>query len=175
MRIVFVFIEQQIYVILFYTGLVLTYQVLQRWKGIWRSITARIQVKYVVRLFEVVVFTLMERAFFYIPEFLQPAVAWALDLLFCLALHKKWSFPLSISTVNVTKSPVYLVTLTEEIFNGKLHLFCGVNNYMLQKLEQVSFMLHGVTQSIFMMTFTVTIPNRILHSKVTNKNTRLIC
>ena len=40
------------------------------------------------------------------------------------SLHKKWSFPLRISSVNVTKSAV-LCTFTEEILNGKLH-FCAV-------------------------------------------------
>ena len=35
--------------------------------------------------------------------------------------HKKSSFPLRMSSVNVTKSPVDLVTLTNEILNGKLH------------------------------------------------------
>ena len=34
-------------------------------------------------------------------------------------LHKKWSFPLRISSVNVTESAVF--TFTEEILNGKLH------------------------------------------------------
>ena len=44
------------------------------------------------------------------------------------SLHKKWSFPLSISSVNVTKSVgngADLVTFTEEILNRKLH-FCAV-------------------------------------------------
>ena len=49
-------------------------------------------------------------------------------------LHKKWSFQLRISSVNVTKSVVScrfgykiadLVTFTEEIFNGKLHFLCS--------------------------------------------------
>ena len=42
-------------------------------------------------------------------------------------LHKKWSFPLRASSVNVTNSAVYcdLVTITEEIRNGKLHFLCS--------------------------------------------------
>ena len=42
-----------------------------------------------------------------------------------VSLHKKWSFPLRISSVNATKSAGNwdLVTFTEEIHNGKLH-FC---------------------------------------------------
>ena len=38
-------------------------------------------------------------------------------------LHKKWSFPLRISSENVTKSQetAVLSTYTEEILNGKLH------------------------------------------------------
>ena len=44
----------------------------------------------------------------------------------CLSLHKKWSFLLSISSVNVTKyaGNCGLVTFTEEILNGKLHFLC---------------------------------------------------
>ena len=37
---------------------------------------------------------------------------------------KKWSFPLRISSVNVTKSAV-LVSFTEETLNGKLHFLCS--------------------------------------------------
>ena len=40
-------------------------------------------------------------------------------------LHKKWSFPLRISSVNVTKF-TDLVTFTEETFNGKLQFLCSV-------------------------------------------------
>ena len=46
-----------------------------------------------------------------------------------LTLHKKWSFPLRISSVNVTKSAqktADLVTFTGEILNGKLHFLCSV-------------------------------------------------
>ena len=45
-----------------------------------------------------------------------------------LTLHKKWSFLLRISLVNVTKSQetAHLVTFTEEILNGKLHFLCSV-------------------------------------------------
>ena len=41
---------------------------------------------------------------------------------------QKWSFPLRISSVNVTKSPENcdLVIFTEEILNGKLHFVCSV-------------------------------------------------
>ena len=43
------------------------------------------------------------------------------------SLHKKWSFPLKSSSVNVTKSPFTadLVTFTEEIFNENF-IFCAV-------------------------------------------------
>ena len=42
-------------------------------------------------------------------------------------LHKKWTFPLRISLVNVTKSAVScdLVTFTGEILNGKLLILCS--------------------------------------------------
>ena len=61
---------------------------------------------------------------------------WLLLGLVKVSLHKKWSFPLRISSVNVTKSsvscgfgpqfPKDLVTYTEEILNGKLHFLCSV-------------------------------------------------
>ena len=43
------------------------------------------------------------------------------------ALHKKWSFPLRISLVNVTKTAVswILVSFTDEIRNGGLHFLCS--------------------------------------------------
>ena len=45
------------------------------------------------------------------------------------SLHKKWSFLLRTSSVNVTKSvtqeTVDLVTFTEEIVNGKLPFLCN--------------------------------------------------
>ena len=44
-------------------------------------------------------------------------------------LHKKWSFPLGISAVNVTKFAdlvtADLVIFTEENLNGKLHFLCS--------------------------------------------------
>ena len=41
--------------------------------------------------------------------------------------HKKWSFPLRVSSVNVTnlQFPANLATFSEEIFNGKLHFLCS--------------------------------------------------
>ena len=43
------------------------------------------------------------------------------------ALHKRWSFPLRISLVNVTISEnANLVTFTEENLNGKLLIFCSI-------------------------------------------------
>ena len=42
------------------------------------------------------------------------------------SLHKKWSFPLRISSVNVTTAD--LVWFTEEILNGKLHFLCSDYN-----------------------------------------------
>ena len=44
-------------------------------------------------------------------------------------LHKKWSFPLRISSANVTKSEGnwgFGVTKSEEILNGKFHFLCAV-------------------------------------------------
>ena len=44
-----------------------------------------------------------------------------------LPLQKKWSFPLRISSVNVTKSAV--------ICNGKLHFLCSIRMYLDTKLS----------------------------------------
>ena len=47
-----------------------------------------------------------------------------------IIVHKNWSFPLRISSVNVTKSAGNhrkLVTFTEEILNGKLYFLCSMN------------------------------------------------
>ena len=48
-------------------------------------------------------------------------------LIVLATLHKKSSFPLRISSVNVTKPqfPADLVTFTEEILNGKLQFLCS--------------------------------------------------
>ena len=43
-----------------------------------------------------------------------------------IALHKKWSFPSGISSVNVTK-PADLVTCTEKIRNGNIFSKCETN------------------------------------------------
>ena len=45
-----------------------------------------------------------------------------------VALHRKWSFPLMISSVNVIKLQFHvdLVTFTEEILNTKPHYLCSV-------------------------------------------------
>ena len=53
------------------------------------------------------------------------------------ALHKKWSFPLRISSVNVTKSAVswgFSLAFTEVIRNGKLRFLCSEviwTNYLI--------------------------------------------
>ena len=46
-------------------------------------------------------------------------IRWVDPCFFKRALHKKWSFPWRISSVNMTKSAV---TFTEETLNGKIHL-----------------------------------------------------
>ena len=46
-----------------------------------------------------------------------------------LALQKKWSFPLGIFSVNVTKS------FTEEIYNGKFHFLCSVEDSETQIVD----------------------------------------
>ena len=44
---------------------------------------------------------------------------------------KIWSFPLRISSINVTKFTVSCVTFTEEILDEKLHFLCSVMVSML--------------------------------------------
>ena len=53
------------------------------------------------------------------------------------SLHKKWIFPLRISSVNVTKSAVNwgMATFTEEIFNGKLHFLCAASCRFLKLIR----------------------------------------
>ena len=43
-----------------------------------------------------------------------------------VSLHKKRSFPLRISSVNVTKSAGNLNGKSKEILNGKLYFLCSV-------------------------------------------------
>ena len=59
----------------------------------------------------------------------QPWCATARLVVACLTLHKKWSFTLRISSVNVTKSAVScgLVSFTEKILNEKLNFLCRVS------------------------------------------------
>ena len=52
------------------------------------------------------------------------------DIKLSLSLHRKLSFPLQISSVNVTKVSCGLVTFTEEILDGKLYLMCSVLLYL---------------------------------------------
>ena len=56
-------------------------------------------------------------------------IFWSLDqMIYLKIMNKNWSFPLRISSVNVTKSavPADLVTFIEEILNGKLHFLCSL-------------------------------------------------
>ena len=54
-------------------------------------------------------------------------------------LHKKWSFPLSISSVNVTKSAVSaVVTFTEEILNENFIFLCSERNLSPFSLKDFS-------------------------------------
>ena len=43
-----------------------------------------------------------------------------------VSMHKKWSLPLGISSVNATKSD--LLTFTEETINRKLHFLCSMSS-----------------------------------------------
>ena len=68
-------------------------------------------------------------------------------------LHKKWSFPLRISSVNVTKSAVSsgFVTFTEAILNGKLHFLCSepYKNGVSNAHHNYSFGLNVETKFVF--------------------------
>ena len=62
-------------------------------------------------------------------------------------LHKKWSFLLRISLVNVTKSAENcgLVTFTEEILNGKLHFLCSERTFIwLRKISTHPFTIYFI-------------------------------
>ena len=70
------------------------------------------------------------------------------------ALHKKWSFSLKISSVNVTKSAVSCsFTFTEEILDGKLHFLCSAG-VSLVDLKHVNaclghcFSTIGISQNV---------------------------
>ena len=55
------------------------------------------------------------------------------------ALHKNWSFPLRISSVNATKSAgnCGFGQITEETLNGKFHLLCSVGKVIRCSTLQV--------------------------------------
>ena len=61
---------------------------------------------------------------------------------------KKWGFPLSISSVNVTKSAgsCRLVTFTNEILNGKHHFLCSV---LLAKYSWICLVLFAKRMWIY--------------------------
>ena len=63
-----------------------------------------------------------------ITELFEPLVCKLCLTCLHIILHKKWSFPLRISSINITNSAANcgLVTFTEKILNGKLHFFCSV-------------------------------------------------
>ena len=63
-------------------------------------------------------------------------------------VHKKWSFPLRISGVNVTKPD--LVTFTEEILDRKLHFFVQwkeVKNRIFRSSHRRCFVRKGVLRN----------------------------
>ena len=60
-----------------------------------------------------------------------------LTLYSVISLHKNWSFPLGISSVNETKSAVF----TEEILNGKLHF--GAVYAILHYIQLDQILLSG--------------------------------
>ena len=62
-----------------------------------------------------------------------------------ITLHRKWSFPLQISSANVTKSAV--VTFTEEICNGKLHFWGVVIILKLYNSEASTIKLWKLTET----------------------------
>ena len=66
-------------------------------------------------------------------------------------VQKKWSFPLTISLVNVTKSTIScgFGLISEEILNGKLHFLCSVScvaNQFIGFYMLGALALNGLTQ-----------------------------
>ena len=65
--------------------------------------------------------------------------------------QKKWSFPLTISLANVTKSTIScgFGLISEEILNGKLHFLCSVSctaNQLIGFYMLGALALNGLTQ-----------------------------
>ena len=60
-----------------------------------------------------------------------------------LPLYKEWSFPLRISSVNVSKAqfPADLVTFIEEILNGKLHFLCSVYIFGAKRKHWIKWLI----------------------------------
>ena len=81
-----------------------------------------------------------------------------------LTLHKKRSFPLRVSSENVTKSVADLVKFTEEILNGKL-LFCAVLNK--QEIHDI-FIKTNKIKLVFKYLTWRTDSNEILRDKAFN-------
>ena len=52
-------------------------------------------------------------------------------------LHKKWNFPLRISSVD-PKETADLVTFTEEILNAKLNFLCSGSNVLRSPFKRIS-------------------------------------
>ena len=68
-----------------------------------------------------------------------------------LTLHKKWSFTLRISSVNVPKSAVIadLVTFTEKVLNGKLHFLCSVRGFQWpSSIEKTLWLSSALCESV---------------------------
>ena len=90
------------------------------------------------------------------------------------SLHKKWSFPLRISLVNVTK-------IAEEILNGKLHFLCRnifiyVSILSVQRTRTLSFMLTFCKLCSSWVLFSqIWYPTSNYMFKVNNRNTRTRC
>ena len=67
------------------------------------------------------------------------------------SLYRKWSFPLRIYSVTMTKSAVScgFVTFTEEILNGKLHFLCSeFQNCYLSLMNPVSSIYWQVAREL---------------------------
>ena len=62
-------------------------------------------------------------------------------------MHKKWSLPLTISSVNVTS--VNDFTFTEEILNGKLHFLCSLSSDNCEHIWDVYETLSNIYDGAF--------------------------
>ena len=63
-------------------------------------------------------------------------------------LHKKWSFPIRTSSVNMSKSTVRTDLVTEETLNGKLHFLCSDINGIQETEKYCAYFTFNALRSL---------------------------